>query len=78
MHIPSAKALKVSPFMRKRVIMTAETLDSAVRGCDTYAAQKVLRGSLALGYTSICTSLLTFLTLGKVASNCKMAENACD
>jgi len=49
MHFPSAKALKISPFMRKRLVMTAETLDSAIRGCDTYAAQKVLRGSLALG-----------------------------
>jgi len=50
MHIPSAKALKISPFMRRRLIMTAETLDNAIRGCDTYAAQKVLRGSLVLGY----------------------------
>ncbi|KAG2044903.1 P-loop containing nucleoside triphosphate hydrolase protein [Suillus americanus] len=49
MHMPSAKAFKVSPFMRKRLIMTAETLSDAIRGCDTYAAQKVLRGSLALG-----------------------------
>lgn len=49
MHMPSAKAFKVSPFMRKRLIMTAETLGDAIRGCDTYAAQKVLRGSLALG-----------------------------
>ncbi|OAX44240.1 P-loop containing nucleoside triphosphate hydrolase protein [Rhizopogon vinicolor AM-OR11-026] len=49
MHIPSAKALKISPFMRKRLVMTAETLDNAIRGCDTYVAQKVLRGSLALG-----------------------------
>ncbi|KAG1757630.1 P-loop containing nucleoside triphosphate hydrolase protein [Suillus lakei] len=49
MHMPSAKVFKVSPFMRKRLIMTAETLSDAIRGCDTYAAQKVLRGSLALG-----------------------------
>ncbi|KAG2350305.1 P-loop containing nucleoside triphosphate hydrolase protein [Suillus weaverae] len=49
MHMPSAKAFKVSPFMRKRLIITAETLGDAIRGCDTYAAQKVLRGSLALG-----------------------------
>ncbi|KAG1833736.1 P-loop containing nucleoside triphosphate hydrolase protein [Suillus variegatus] len=49
MHMPSAKAFKVSPFMRKRLILTAETLRDAIRGCDTYAVQKVLRGSLALG-----------------------------
>lgn len=29
--------------------MTAETLSDAIRGCDTYATQKILRGSLALG-----------------------------
>lgn len=50
MHFSSARQLKVSPFMRKRLISTADTLSDAVKGCDTYAAQKVLRGPLALGY----------------------------
>ena len=50
MHFSSAKQLKVSPFMRKRLISTAATLSDALRSCDTYAVQMVLRGSLALGY----------------------------
>jgi len=35
--------------MRKRLILTAESLPDAIRGCDTYATQKVLRGPLVLG-----------------------------
>jgi len=49
MHFSSAKRLKVSPFMRKRLISTADTLSDALKGCDTYAVKKVLRGPLALG-----------------------------
>ncbi|KAI9573006.1 P-loop containing nucleoside triphosphate hydrolase protein [Boletus coccyginus] len=49
MHFSSARQLKVSPFMRKRLISTADTLSDAFKGCDTYAAHKVLRGPLALG-----------------------------
>jgi len=49
MHFASAKRLNISPFMRKRLISTAGTLSDALRSCDTYAVQKVLRGSLALG-----------------------------
>ncbi|KAF9237313.1 P-loop containing nucleoside triphosphate hydrolase protein [Melanogaster broomeanus] len=49
MHISSARQLKISPFMRKRLILTAQSLPDAVKGCDTYATQKVLRGPLALG-----------------------------
>lgn len=52
MHFSSARQLKVSPFMRKRLISTANTLSDALRACDTYATQKVLRGPLALGYAS--------------------------
>ena len=50
MHFSSARQFKVSPFMRKRLISTADTLSDLLKGCDTYAAQKVLRGPLALGY----------------------------
>lgn len=53
MHFASAKRLNISPFMRKRLISTANTLSDAVRSCDTFAVQKVLRGSLALGYAFI-------------------------
>ncbi|KAF8140306.1 P-loop containing nucleoside triphosphate hydrolase protein [Boletus edulis] len=49
MHFSSARQLKVSPFMRKRLVSTADTLSDALKGCDTYARQKVLRGPLALG-----------------------------
>jgi hypothetical protein len=57
--------------------MTAETLSDAIRGCDTYAAQKVLRGSLALGYTSIYMRFMIILTRRKATPDCKMAESAC-
>ncbi|KAG9034116.1 hypothetical protein FRB95_013761 [Tulasnella sp. JGI-2019a] len=43
------RAMGASPFMRKRRILTADTLDSAIRGCDTYATGKVVFGHLALG-----------------------------
>ncbi|KAF8846329.1 P-loop containing nucleoside triphosphate hydrolase protein [Paxillus ammoniavirescens] len=49
MHFSSAKQLKISPYMRKRLILTAQSLPDAIRGCDTYANQKVLRGPLVLG-----------------------------
>ncbi|KAG9314319.1 P-loop containing nucleoside triphosphate hydrolase protein [Chiua virens] len=49
MHISSARQLKISPFMRKRPISTADTLSDALKSCDTYATQKILRGPLALG-----------------------------
>ncbi|KAF9229231.1 P-loop containing nucleoside triphosphate hydrolase protein [Gyrodon lividus] len=49
MHASSAKQLRISPFMRKRLIMSAESLPDAIKGCDTYVTQKVFRGTLALG-----------------------------
>lgn len=36
-------------FFRKRDVLTAETLESAVKGCDTYAINKVVLGRLANG-----------------------------
>ncbi|KAG8876820.1 hypothetical protein FRB97_003911, partial [Tulasnella sp. 331] len=43
------RAMGASPFMRKRHILTADALDAAIRGCDTYATNKVAFGQLALG-----------------------------
>ncbi|KAH7925214.1 P-loop containing nucleoside triphosphate hydrolase protein [Leucogyrophana mollusca] len=49
MHMPTAAAFKLSPYMRSRQVLTAQSVSDAVKGCDTYASQKVLRGPLALG-----------------------------
>jgi len=35
--------------MRSRQVRTANNLSDAVRGCDTYANKKVIRGPMALG-----------------------------
>ncbi|KAF9044602.1 P-loop containing nucleoside triphosphate hydrolase protein [Hymenopellis radicata] len=48
-HRATAFALKVSPFMRSRKVLTALHLDEAIRGCDTYALNKVVHGPMALG-----------------------------
>ncbi len=49
----TAFALKVSPFMRTRKVLTTLQLDEAIRGCDTYALKKVVHGPMALGYASL-------------------------
>ncbi|KII93736.1 hypothetical protein PLICRDRAFT_694856 [Plicaturopsis crispa FD-325 SS-3] len=49
MPVGTAKNLKVVPFMHSRPVLTAIDLSDAVRGCDTYAARKILRGPMALG-----------------------------
>jgi hypothetical protein len=46
----TACALRISPFMRRRKVLTAENLSDAVRGCDTYAKSKVVFGPMALGW----------------------------
>ncbi len=46
----TAFTLKISPYQRGRKILTAATLDEAVRGCDVYAKVKVVPGPMALGY----------------------------
>ncbi|KAG8916856.1 hypothetical protein FRC01_002836, partial [Tulasnella sp. 417] len=38
-----------SPFMKKRKIMTSDTLGEAIKGCDNYAAKKVVFGPMAMG-----------------------------
>ena len=74
MHFSSARQLKVSPFMRKRLISTADALSDALRACDTYAVQKVLRGPLALG----CGFIGTFCVvadLKQFTSECQVAAS---
>lgn len=44
----SARAMKLSPYMRKRVIMTSDSLINIFKGCDTYVARKVLPGSQSI------------------------------
>ncbi|KIJ38480.1 hypothetical protein M422DRAFT_33262 [Sphaerobolus stellatus SS14] len=45
---PAAKAPKPALFRRSRKILTASSLADAVRGCDTYAKEQVMYGTLAL------------------------------
>uniref|UniRef100_A0A0W0F5M0 P-loop containing nucleoside triphosphate hydrolase protein n=1 Tax=Moniliophthora roreri TaxID=221103 RepID=A0A0W0F5M0_MONRR len=45
----TAAGLKVSPYLRTRNVLTAQSLEDAVKGCDTYAKSKVVRGPMALG-----------------------------
>lgn len=44
----SARAMKLSPYMRKRVIMTSDSLINIFKGCDTYVTRKVLPGSQSI------------------------------
>lgn len=44
----SARAMKLSPYMRKRVIMTSDSLSNIFKGCDTYVARKVLPGGQSI------------------------------
>ncbi|KAH9982668.1 P-loop containing nucleoside triphosphate hydrolase protein [Lactifluus volemus] len=46
-HSKTASALNVSRFQKNRKVLDASSLADAVRGCDTYAAEKVLRGPLS-------------------------------
>lgn len=41
-----------SRYLKPRRILTAKSLDEAVRGCDTYVLKKVAFGRLAAGYVS--------------------------
>ncbi|KAG5724657.1 putative ATP-dependent helicase IRC3 [Termitomyces sp. T112] len=42
----TAQLLKLSPLLRRRHILSAETLSDAIRGCDTYVANKIARGPI--------------------------------
>ncbi|KAF9270115.1 P-loop containing nucleoside triphosphate hydrolase protein [Marasmius fiardii PR-910] len=43
----TAFRLKISPFFRTRHVLTSQNLSDAIKGCDTYAKAKVVRGPLA-------------------------------
>ncbi|KAK7468850.1 putative ATP-dependent helicase IRC3 [Stygiomarasmius scandens] len=45
----TAKGLHITPYFKSRHILTANKLDEAIRGCDTYVKTKVVRGPLAMG-----------------------------
>jgi ATP-dependent helicase IRC3 len=47
-HPETASALSISKFRTNRKILDANSLADAVRGCDTYVSQNVLRGRLSL------------------------------
>lgn len=47
-HPETASALKISKYQTNRKILDASSLTDAVRGCDTYASGKVLKGQLSL------------------------------
>ncbi|KAI0307989.1 P-loop containing nucleoside triphosphate hydrolase protein [Multifurca ochricompacta] len=47
-HPETASALNISRFQTNRKILDASDLAGAVRGCDTYVAEKVLKGPLSL------------------------------
>ena len=74
MHFSSARRLKVSPFMRKRLVLTADTLSDALKGCDTYAVKKVLRGPLAVGYGFLWI-LHTVTNLEQFVPECQVATS---
>ena len=49
-------SFSLSPFMRSRKVLSAKTLDDALRGCDTYISSKIAKGPmLSVGYVlSLC------------------------
>ncbi|SRR6266478_6140602 len=47
-HAETASALNISRFRTNRKILDASSLADAVRGCDTYVSEKVLRGRFSL------------------------------
>ncbi|EMD42116.1 hypothetical protein CERSUDRAFT_147660 [Gelatoporia subvermispora B] len=47
--VGTAYMLKISPFQKNRQILTANDLVEAIRGCDTYAKSKVLKGPMVAG-----------------------------
>lgn len=42
--------LRSAPYRQKKRILTAQNLGDAIRGCDTYAREKVMFGTLSLSY----------------------------
>lgn len=52
----TALKMKISPYQRAKKILTAQTLDEAIRGADTYVKNKVILGPQLAGYalTAVC------------------------
>ena len=48
----TAFILKISPFRKSKKILSAATLAEAIRGCDTYAQNKIVPGNVGLGYVT--------------------------
>lgn len=71
------KIKKAPRFLKKRKILTAESLDDAVRGSDTYAKSKVLFGNLALRYVHCLTLQGQTLNQHKFVAYCRMEETTC-
>lgn len=46
----SLGAAAANTFLRKRKILTADSLQMAIKGCDTYAASKIMHGNSVVGY----------------------------
>ena len=44
-----AKSKSLPNYLRRRDILKAETLEEAVKGCDTFVALQVLKGKLSRG-----------------------------
>ncbi|KAG6851171.1 hypothetical protein H0H93_015181 [Arthromyces matolae] len=44
----TAESLNMSPYLRSRHILSAETLSDAIRGCDTYVTHKLARGAMMI------------------------------
>lgn len=57
MDYKTAMAMKISRYHHNRQILTAKTLTDAVRGADTYAMQKIMKGPLALGFVLVAAVL---------------------
>ncbi|EKM61106.1 uncharacterized protein PHACADRAFT_156288 [Phanerochaete carnosa HHB-10118-sp] len=45
----TAALLKISPFQKSRKILSAGTLEDAIRGCDNYAKNNIMKGPLVSG-----------------------------
>lgn len=54
-HIPTSPSVsksdkgKSKAYLQKRKILTADSVQAAVKGCDTYVSKKVMHGNAILG-----------------------------
>lgn len=47
--IPTADKGKSRAYLQKRKVLTADSVQAAIKGCDTYVAKKVMHGNAILG-----------------------------